>query len=859
MRIYTIRVFIVFLITYLTLMFVSIFFYTNISNAYLENRASENIMNVNEATTFRVEQMLFLDLNRIQVYIDDLNRDGLDLEENILNNFLIGSNPVLKVGYIKELGLEFDGLLKPYIDFFDPATLNETIHMFALKEVLRDNDDEEVFLVINLDGMLLFVSARNYFEPHFEIEGIVRHRYLIMGKDNQIFFDEDANAPHNKFFDFMRADNVRGVYIEQIISRLYDRESFTVRASIFGNSSYIAFSPLSQSFSNRDLYVVQVFEDSEAFAPFLYLRNVLWAVFAVVLFIMYVALFTIYKLINSKIDDLEAPRLTFYYQKPFILKVDIKGHIKWVNRTFRKHIPAYTKYKTVEDFKVSNVEIEHILDDVKRQRPITAVFEYYEQKIFIHFIILKTFGGYTLIGDNVTQIEGKYDALRTLALIDSLTELPNRNQLLGDLNEHLKDTIESTKKHALVAIEVVSLARIQRLMSEKIVKETLNIIKNVSKSTEKDLDREIYHTDFSTFIVWLKDLESYDLAFKFTESLMASLKDPITIDRGLLEIELKFGIFNIETEKYALLNEHICIDHVKLALEHAKESSSTEAIVYDVNLTLYTSRDEVMEEDLSKAIINQEFMMYFQPQFHHGKQRIVGLEALIRWNHPRYINESPLKFIQLAERNNMIIDIGRIALHETFAQCKSFEIFDVEVSINVSPVQVMQVGFVNELIELARQYEIRKNMICIEITETFLMTSFQQIIDKLKTLQKHGFNVHLDDFGTGYSSLQYLRDLPINSIKIDRAFIDYITTDRYSRAIVNMVSTLAKNVGLEVIAEGVERENQYQLLVKNGFNIFQGYLFSPPLPKIEVMKLLQAYNIDQSKTFGLDFDKRKKK
>jgi GGDEF domain-containing protein len=708
MRIYTIRVFIVFLITYLILMFVSIFFYTNISNAYLENRASENIVNVNEATTFRVEQMLFLDLDRIDIFIEDVNRDGLDLEESILNDLTLGGNPILKIGYVRELGLEFDGLLQAYIDFFDPTTLEQTIHMFALKEVLRESEDEQVFLVINLNGMLLFVCARSYFEPHFEIEGLVRFRYLIMGKDNQIFFDQDSDAPHNKFFDFMRADHVGGVFIEQIITRLYARESFTVRHSIFGNSSYIAFTPLSQSFSNRDLYVVQVFDDSEAFVPFLYLKNVLWAVFVVILAIMYIALFTIYKLINSKVDDLEAPRLTFYYQKPFILKVNIKGQIKWVNRTFRKHIPAYTKYKSVEDFKVTNVDIEYILDDVKRQRPITAIFEYYEQKIFIHFIILKTFGGYTMIGDNVTQIEGKYDALRTLALIDPLTELPNRNQLLGDINEHLKDTIESTKKHTLIAIEVVSLARIQRLMSDKIVKETLNIIKNVAKSTEIELEREIYHIDFSTYMVWLKDLESYDLAIQFTESLKKSLKDPITIDRGLLEIELKFGIFNIETEKYALLNEHLCIDHTMLALEHAKESSSAEAVVYDVNLTLYTSRDEIMEEDLSKAIINQEFMMYFQPQFHHEKQRIVGLEALIRWNHPRYINESPLKFIQLAERNNMIIDIGRIALHETFAQCKSFEIFDVEVSINVSPVQVMQVGLSVSLLNLPSNMKLGK-------------------------------------------------------------------------------------------------------------------------------------------------------
>ncbi|MDR4968611.1 MAG: EAL domain-containing protein, partial [Acholeplasmataceae bacterium] len=134
-----------------------------------------------------------------------------------------------------------------------------------------------------------------------------------------------------------------------------------------------------------------------------------------------------------------------------------------------------------------------------------------------------------------------------------------------------------------------------------------------------------------------------------------------------------------------------------------------------------------------------------------------------------------------------------------------------------------------------------------EITETFLIGSFELIINKLKLLKKYGFNIHLDDFGTGYSSLQYLKDLPINTLKIDRAFIINLESDAYSRAIVQMISSLAKNVGLEVIAEGIENDRQNQLVYKSGCNIIQGYLISPAVVKSEAIKLIEDYNINKTK------------
>ena len=283
-----------------------------------------------------------------------------------------------------------------------------------------------------------------------------------------------------------------------------------------------------------------------------------------------------------------------------------------------------------------------------------------------------------------------------------------------------------------------------------------------------------------------------------------------------------------------------------LALKHAKESTRHNKFVYDVSLSIIASREHKMELDLANAIKKNEFKMVLQPQLNNNTNKIVGFEALIRWSNPGYANESPLKFIKMAEQNGMIIDIGRIALHETFMIAKELEPYHITISLNVSPVQMLQAGFVNDIITIFEQYDLKKGAIALEITETFLIDSFELVINKLNLLRNHGFQIHLDDFGTGYSSLQYLRDLPINALKIDKAFVDEVENDTHARAIVNMMSDLAKNIELEVIAEGVESPRQNFIIKKAGCHIIQGYLVSKPVDKQVAIELVKAYNIDHT-------------
>nr|WIF89287.1 EAL domain-containing protein [Acholeplasma laidlawii] len=237
-----------------------------------------------------------------------------------------------------------------------------------------------------------------------------------------------------------------------------------------------------------------------------------------------------------------------------------------------------------------------------------------------------------------------------------------------------------------------------------------------------------------------------------------------------------------------------------------------------------------------------EFQIYLQPQFDISRNKIVSFESLIRWSNPEFSNVKPQDFIKLAEESNLIVKIGLIAMEETMKLAKQLEKYNVTIAMNVSPVQMIQKGFVSLVEGMLKKYDIKPGRIAIEITETTMISSLQMISEKLKSLQKLGIDIHLDDFGMGYSSLLYLKDLPINMIKIDKGFIDHITTDKYSKAIANMVVTLSKNIGVDVIAEGVETKVQVEQLKKIGVNIIQGYYISKAIPYNEVLTLLKTYN-----------------
>jgi EAL domain-containing protein (putative c-di-GMP-specific phosphodiesterase class I) len=240
-----------------------------------------------------------------------------------------------------------------------------------------------------------------------------------------------------------------------------------------------------------------------------------------------------------------------------------------------------------------------------------------------------------------------------------------------------------------------------------------------------------------------------------------------------------------------------------------------------------------MEADLHKALENHQLHLYYQIQINSLHQPL-GAEALIRWKHPVHGLVPPLEFIPLAEETGLILPIGQWVLDTACAQLKAWEQHELTrnltISINVSVKQFHQANFVAQVHTTIKRHAINPMLLKLELTESMLIDDIEDTIYTMLKLQTIGVRFELDDFGTGYSSLQYLKQLPLNQLKIDQSFVRDIAIDHSDKAIVRTIIAMAQSLNLEVIAEGVETYQQQQLLLGKGCLNYQGYLFGKPMP-----------------------------
>ncbi len=273
-----------------------------------------------------------------------------------------------------------------------------------------------------------------------------------------------------------------------------------------------------------------------------------------------------------------------------------------------------------------------------------------------------------------------------------------------------------------------------------------------------------------------------------------------------------------------------------------KNKGKNNYIFFDESMQKGIMERMFLENSLREAVKNMDFTLNYQPILDFSSEKICSLEALIRWNSPELGPVSPVVFIKLAEENGLIIPIGNWVLRTgcSFAAKLAAEGYPgITVSINISPVQLMQADFVQNVKAIVASCGVEPDRIKLEITESVLIDSFESGLRKLNELKDYGFHISLDDFGQGYSSLTYLRRLPINIIKIDKAFIDDIQENEGNDQIVYAITELSHRMGLTVYAEGVETEQQLRYLKSIKCDGIQGYIISKPLPEPEIAELLK--------------------
>ncbi len=277
--------------------------------------------------------------------------------------------------------------------------------------------------------------------------------------------------------------------------------------------------------------------------------------------------------------------------------------------------------------------------------------------------------------------------------------------------------------------------------------------------------------------------------------------------------------------------------HADNALYKAKEKGRNNIAFFNEQMQSSTDRRLELEQILHHAIENDRFIIYYQPKFDR-ERKLCSAEALTRLQHKDGTLIPPVEFIPFAEETGLILEIDRMVIRKIFRFVLENRI-NIEksgmksIAINISSAQFMMADFVQFIITEADRFSIDPHSIILEITEEAVVSNIEHTIETMLALKQHGFQFSIDDFGTGYSSLHYLMNLPLDELKIDKSFVDHILDNERSVAVVQTIITLAQNLRLSVVAEGVENDEQFRALYQYGSTVFQGYLFSRPIPEEE--------------------------
>jgi predicted signal transduction protein with EAL and GGDEF domain len=343
------------------------------------------------------------------------------------------------------------------------------------------------------------------------------------------------------------------------------------------------------------------------------------------------------------------------------------------------------------------------------------------------------------------------------------------------------------------------------------------------------------------FLVLLPNVGNIDQALMVSGRLIAGLAHPIALDGHSTYCHASMGIALYPTHG---ATAEILIRNADSAMYTAKRVRGSSVAVYDQEISNATIRNMRLLSDLHVAMVDKEFILYFQPIFNIASNRIRTVEALLRWQHPELGLISPVEFIPLLEQTGLIVDVGAWVLRKACHQLKRWKQSGSpieHVTINASVVQLSQSDFSSIAIEIAKEEGIEPESITIEITESVLMENPQKHIAQLQKLRDAGMQVALDDFGTGHSSLDYLQQLPVSILKIDRSLVSN-NGRKAGRAILFVLCELARRMEIQCIAEGVETADEYRDLIEAGCDSIQGWIIGKPLPADQADNLARTFD-----------------
>jgi diguanylate cyclase (GGDEF)-like protein/PAS domain S-box-containing protein len=444
------------------------------------------------------------------------------------------------------------------------------------------------------------------------------------------------------------------------------------------------------------------------------------------------------------------------------------------------------------------------------------------------------------IARDINEIVQKELELKNIYEHDSLTGLLNRQTFTKKISE-LIEKKEKNVKHSLLFIDLDKFKEINDSLGHDIGDKILIMVAQRLHHiiSTNDILARFGGDEFCIFLEYVQDnLKANEVA----QRIITTLREPFFIDSYEFYITSSIGIstFPQDTRKIDEL-----LKYSDSAMYYAKSDGKDRYKVYTKELTKQLIEHVDLINDLRRAIKNEEFELFYQIQVDALYKKIVGAEALIRWNHPDKGLVSPVDFIAVAESSGQIVELGKwitLRAMKDITEWKKNALNINKVSVNLSVRQLSDTHIISSLRKMLKDTGCKAEWIEFEITESYTMENPKANIKVLNNIVALGFTLSIDDFGTGYSSLSYLKQIPVSKLKIDKSFIDDILKGEEGKSIVNAFILIAKSMNLEVIAEGVEMQEQEHLLLDIGCNLIQGYLYSKPVQKQKFMKLINELN-----------------
>ena len=433
-------------------------------------------------------------------------------------------------------------------------------------------------------------------------------------------------------------------------------------------------------------------------------------------------------------------------------------------------------------------------------------------------------GKYIVVNiENITKEREHSKKLLDTAYIDILTGLYNRNKFLDDIADLTAQAQFNGTKLGLLLIDIDNMKIINdyngHTTGDEVLKKSAEILKRFSKNIIK-----AYRFGGDEFLLAIKNCSSMDSITNVCDTVFESFNsEQIKFSGGI-------AVYPDDSEEPEDL-----LRFTDIAMRRAKKDGKNRITNFKPEMQRVFIQKLNMQAKMSAALLNSDFYLVYQPQFDIKTGDLRGFEALMRWHDKELGDIGPAIFIPLAEETGMILEIGDWVLNAAFCTLKNWQqkySFKGIMSINISPMQLKQPNFIENIRNLLIKYNLNPDTVEIEITEGIMIENMNEAIEELNSLKNIGLRISLDDFGTGYSSLSYLQVLPLNTLKIDKSFITGITEKNGIQAnITNSIITMVTKMGLQTIAEGVEKNEQLQILKEFNCHIVQGFLRGKPMPE----------------------------